>query len=180
LKAVYPPVEQWTVGEGFLQATLNGVYSAGEFGRESGAFWLGKREANARVTALVFPHGPGVEEARGHWTVSPEVFGAVTRWAMPRDLRLLAVAHTHIGCAKPFLSWTDRTFGVRVPGILAIVIGDGGREHNCFRWGWYVFEENDYRRMQRPEVRKRLRVEASQHFEVWRADESTVQILEAR
>jgi proteasome lid subunit RPN8/RPN11 len=180
LKAVYPSIEQWTVGEGFLQATLKGVYGAAQFGRESGAFWLGKREANARITALVFPRGPGVEEARGLWRVSPELFGAVTRWAVPRDLCLLAVAHTHTGCTKPFLSWTDRTFGVRIPGILAIVIGSGGKEHNYFRWGWYVFEENDYRQILRSEMRKRLRLDPSQRFEVWHADEGTVQILEDR
>jgi proteasome lid subunit RPN8/RPN11 len=92
----------------------------------------------------------------------------------------LAVAHTHIGGTKPFLSWTDRTFGVRIPGILAIVIGNGGKEHNYLRWGWYVFEEDDYRQMLRPEITKRLRLHPSQHFEIWLAEESSVQILEVR
>ena len=180
MKTIYPPVEQWTVGEGFPQATLEGVRTPGQFGRESGAFWLGRREHNALASALVFPRGAGVLEARGLWRVSPEVFGAVTRWAVPRMLCLLAVAHTHVGGLPPLLSWTDRNFGVRVPGMLAIVIGNGGNELNYLRWGWYVFGRNDYRRMSRSEITKRLTFDPSERFEIWCADENTVQFLEVR
>lgn len=180
MKLIYPAIEEWSVGEGLLHDTVDGVRIAGRFGRESGAFWLGRRKSEARVSELVFPRGAGVDEAPGLWKVSPEVFGAVTRWATPRSLCLLAVVHTHVGSAPPLLSWTDRNFGVRVPDVLAIVIPKGGNELNYRRWGWYVFEKDDYRQFSRSEMVKRLRLDQSEEFGSWQADESAVQPLRMR
>src|SRR6266852_5582594 len=96
MAASYPAVEKWVIAEGIFHRTLDGVRAVGQSGREAGAFWLGRREATALVDSVVLPHGIGVEEHRGRWAVSPEVFGAITSWARPRSLSLLAVAHTHV------------------------------------------------------------------------------------
>lgn len=173
----YPTVRGWVVAEALLRATLDGLRKAGAFRRESGAFWLGSREAEARVSAVVFPRGPGVKEAPGLWRVSPEVFGAITRWAVPLRLCLLAVVHTHIGGGDPFLSWTDRTFGVRVPGVLAVVIPRGGKDPEYLHWGWYVFDKDDYRQLSNSEITERVRIDSRNHFEACFADEVNVRPL---
>jgi hypothetical protein len=135
------------------------------------------REAVAPVTAVVLPQGKGVEESPGQWCVSPEVFGAISRWAKPRGLALLGIAHTHIRGVPARLSWADRHRSVRVPGILAIVIGNGGEDDDHHDWGWYVYEEDDYRELSRTELRRRIQGDGSAAVEVWRADSEGVWLL---
>jgi len=178
MAANYPPVDQWVIAEGVFRQTLDGVRLIGQSEKEAGAFWLGKREAVAEIFSMVLPHGLGVEEQRGRWTVSPEVFGAITRWAKPRNLCLLAVAHTHLRGVPPILSWSDRNFGIRVPGMLAVVIGNGGGDSDHLKWGWHVFEEVDYRQLSQREIGERIRIDGERKFEVWTANVSGVQALE--
>lgn len=177
MAATYPTVEKWVIAEGIFHRTLDGVRPIGRSGREAGAFWLGKREATAHVYSVVLPHGIGVEEHHGRWAVSPEVFGAITRWAKPRKLCLLAVAHTHVRGVPPVLSWTDRNLGVRVPGMLAAVIGNAGDDADHLKWGWYVFENADYRPLARAEITERIRIDLKGGFEAWSADANGVKVL---
>jgi hypothetical protein len=173
----YPEIRHWIVPDAAKGATLNGVRPSGHQGNESGAFWLGVREAVAPVTAVVLPQGKGVEESPGQWRVSPEVFGAITRWAKPRGLALLGIAHTHIRGGPARLSWADRYRSVRVPGILAVVIGNGGEDDDHFDWGWYVYEEDDYRELCGDELRRRVHGGGAATLEVWRADSAGVWTL---
>jgi hypothetical protein len=177
MTVTYPPIDQWVVSERVFQCTLEGVWPAGRCGRESGAFWLGRREKTSQISAVVLPRGAGVEERPNCWRVSPEVFGAITRWATPQGLCLLAVVHTHVRGVPAFLSWTDRNFGVRVPGVLAIVIGGGGDEYDYHNWGWYVFEGDDYRRFSQSEIGERLKVDGSGDFKRGTADANGVRPL---
>jgi hypothetical protein len=175
--ASYEAIENWVVAEGIVRKTLDSVRPTGQAGREAGAFWLGSREPTAHIHAVILPHGIGVEEHRGRWTVSPEVFGVVTRWAKPRNLCLLGVAHTHVRGVPHVLSWTDRNLGVRFPDMLAAIIGNGGDDSDYLDWGWYVFEDGDYRPLSHDEVRKRIRIDPTGQFEAWNADASGVQRL---
>jgi len=177
MTAAYPPIKQWVFAERVFGNTLDGVRPAGHSGRESGVFWLGTRQETSRVSAIVIPRGAGVEERPNCWRVSPEVFGAVTRWANPLNLCLLAVAHTHVRGAPPVLSWTDRNFGVRVPGVLAVVIGSGGDDSDHHNWGWYVFENYDYSPLSQTEIDERISIDPAGQVEAWTADASGVQIL---
>ena len=152
------------------QATLDGVRPAGREARESGAFWLGAREAIARVTVVVLPKGRGVEESIGHWRVTHEVFGEISRWAKPRRFTLLGIAHTHVRGVPARLSWSDRHRSVCVPGILSVVIGNGGEDDNHYTWGWYVYDGDDYREILRPELTQRVRDNSTDPVEVLRAD----------
>lgn len=176
--ASYPIIEEWGFGDGLLQRTVEGVRAIGQSRREAGAFWLGKREVTAHVYSLVLPHGIGVEESSGRWVVSAEVFGAITRWAKPRDLCLLGIVHSHVRGVPPILSWTDRNLGVRVPGIIAAVIGNAGEDRDHLDWGWYVFEQGDYRQLTRKEIKRRIRVDSAIGFEVWTADSNGVHVSE--
>jgi hypothetical protein len=177
MAATYPPVEKWVIAEGIFRRTLEVVGPIGQSGREAGAFWLGTREATAHVYSVVLPHGVEVEERRRRWAVSHEVFGAITRWAKPRDLCLLAVAHSHVRGVPPILSWTDRNLGVRVPGMLAAVIDKGGDEADHLKWGWYVFENADYRALAQDEICERIIIDQKGEFEAWSADASGVRSL---
>lgn len=174
-----PGIDQWVIAEGVVRRTLDAVRPTGRAGREAGAFWLGSREPTAHIHAVVLPHGIGVEEHRGRWTVSPEVFGVVTRWAKPRNLCLLGVAHTHVRGVPPVLSWSDRNLGVRFPDMLAAIIGNGGDDSDHREWGWYVFEGGDYRSLTRHELRERITIDPAGQFEAWSADANCVQQLRA-
>src|SRR5439155_14472842 len=116
------------------------------------------------------PSGVGVEERPDQWRVAPEVFGTVSRWAKPRGLTLLGIAHTHGRGVPARLSWVDRARSVQVPGILAVVIGNGGEDRNPLEWGWYVYEGCDYRVLSRVELATRVEIPTDNMVEVFRAD----------
>jgi hypothetical protein len=170
----YPTIKEWVVSDAAREATLDGVRPAGREARESGAFWLGARKAIAEVTVVVLPKGRGVEESIGHWQVTPEVFGEISRWAKPRGLTLLGIAHTHVRGVPARLSWSDRHRSVSVPGILSVVIGNGGEDVDHCTWGWYVYEGDDYREILRPELMQRVRGNSTDPVEVLRADSEGV------
>lgn len=174
MSELYPDIDRWMIPGAAMSATLAGVRPSGHCGNESGAFWLGTRTAISRVTTVVLPRGPGVEETPGQWRVASEVFGAISRWAKPRGLTLLGIAHTHVHGVPPRLSWADRHRSVRVPGILAVVIGRGGEDANHRDWGWYVFENDDYRELACPELDRRVEIAADDALDVWGADNESV------
>jgi hypothetical protein len=167
-------IKEWVVSDAARRATLDGVRPAGREAKESGAFWLGARTDVARVTVVVLPKGRGVEESVGHWRVSPEVFGEISRWAKPQGLTLLGIAHTHVRGVPARLSWSDRHRSVCVPGILSVVIGDAGEDDDHYHWGWYVYEEDDYRELLRAELTRRVRGNSTDSVEVLRADSEGV------
>lgn len=164
MKAVYPPIDQWVVSQRVLNATLECVRPAGRNGRESGVLWLGTRASTAQIFAIAFPRGPGVEERPGRWHLSPEVFGSATRWAALRKLCLLGIAHIHPNGIPPRPSSTDEERGVRIPGILEVIIGNGGEDSDHRDWGWHVFEEDIYRPLSFHEVEQRIRIQESGVF----------------
>ena len=131
----------------------------------------------SRGTVFSFPRGKGVEERAGNWKVTPEVFGTLTRWAKPQNLSLLAVVHTHLHRVPPRLSRADREYSVQVPGILAIVIGEGGAESDHRKWGWYIYERGNYRRLTAQDLNGRLILEADHFFQICEADADAVREL---
>jgi hypothetical protein len=143
----FPPIECWRVPSAACELTRNAVMPAGRRGCESGAFWLGERATVSEVTAVVYPAGVGVEETPFYWSVAPEVYAAVTAWAKPRRLSLLAVAHTHLSAERPRMSRTDRREGLTTPDALAIIVPRAGREADPGRWGWFVYSDGDYREL---------------------------------
>lgn len=173
----YPAIQRWLIPRSLLVATREGVQEAGQSVRESGALWLGNRGETARVSAVVFPRGKGVEERAGRWKVTPEVFGAVTRWAKPQNLSLLAVVHTHLHGVPPRLSRPDREYSVQVPGILAVVIGEGGAESDHRRWGWYLYQRGNYRRLTTQDLSVYLILDIDHFFHTCTADADTVREL---
>jgi proteasome lid subunit RPN8/RPN11 len=140
-------------------------------GREAAVLWLGERSAQALVTVVVRLHGVGVEEGQGHFEAAPEVLGAVTRWAKPQGLTLVASCHAHPPGVPGRLSPWDRRHGFVVPEFLAVVAGDGG-DDGPTDWGWYVFDRRsgDYRHMDEEERADRLVVDESLASAVFVAD----------
>lgn len=122
------------------------------------------------VEAVVIPHGDGVDEVRDHWRVSAAVYGRVSTWATSAGVNLLAVCHTHGGRSPARLSRVDRTHGVKAPGVLSIVIAHNGAESDPQRWGWYVWQDGDYRLLSPAERSRRLCLEGETTPTLWRAD----------
>jgi len=109
-------------------------------------------------------------EAAGFWRVTPEVYGAISRWAAERGWSLLGICHTHGEGVPARLSTQDRRHLVRAPGVLAVVIGSGGRDRDPERWGWYEFTSGAYREISADERHRRLRLTDEGGIEVWAAD----------
>lgn len=162
----YPDIRTWAVPTGVLAATLEAVHPSTHPGVEAGVFWLGNRDTEASVTAVVIPHGRGVDELPGCWRVSPEVFGRIGSWATATGVTLLGVCHTHSGPSPARLSIRDRTHSIKVPSILAVVIARDGLESEPELWGWYVWRDGDYQ----PLRSNRLRLGHGNPPTIWRAD----------
>ena len=140
-----------------IVSTLAGVRHAGLSGKESGALWLGSRQEVAEVTTVALPVGDGHDEARSQWSVSAQAYGTLSRWAKPQGLSLLGVLHLHLPGIAPRMSQTDRNHGVRAPAVLSIIIGNGGADEEPERWGWFVFEEHDFRQFSPGELGRRVK-----------------------
>jgi hypothetical protein len=166
----YPQINTWAIPSGVVNTTLDAVHPSTHPGVEAGVFWLGPRVAAARVDAVVIPRGDGVEERAGCWRVTPEVFGRIGSWATTSGVSLLAVCHTHGGRSPAQLSRRDRTHSIKAPGVLAIVIGHNGDEPEPGRWGWYVWQDGDYRTLTARDRSVRLRLDDGDAPSVWRAD----------
>jgi Prokaryotic homologs of the JAB domain len=166
----YPGIDVWQLDESAITATLAAVQRPGRDGKEGGVFWVGTRAPVSVVHAVVVPAGHGVIEAASFWQVSPEVYGAISRWAADRGWSLLGICHTHGEGVPARLSTQDRRHLVRAPGVLAVVIGSGGRDHDLERWGWYEFTSGAYREISPDERHRRLRLTDEGGIEVWAAD----------
>lgn len=163
----YPPIDDWCVPTAAVAATLASVVGAGRRGNEAGVFWLGERKSTASVRAIVSLRGLGVLELPGRWRVTSGVYGVVSRLARELDLVLLATAHTHGAGVPVALSRTDREDGVRVPDLLAIVIGDAGQTP-ADEWSWNVYAD-EFRAFDAAELARRVTF-AGGDVTLWRAN----------
>lgn len=162
----YPPIDDWCVPSAAVAATLASVVGAGRRGNEAGVFWLGDRASTASVRAVVSLRGRGVLEMPGRWRVTSEVYGVVSHLASELDLVLLATAHTHGAGVPVALSRTDREDGIRVPGLLTIVIGDAGQAP-ADEWSWNVYTD-EFRAFGASELVRRVTF-ADADVALWRA-----------
>lgn len=165
----YPPIARWVVPASALDATMTAVRDGAGRGVESGVFWMGERSDPAIVRVVLRPRGRGVEERPDQWRVSADVYGVISRWAVPRGMSLLGWIHTHRRGIPARLSEADRTRSIRAPGVLAVVIGAGGSEEDPDRWGWYVHESGDYRSVKGQERIDRIDSDGELAVECWRA-----------
>lgn len=172
--ALYPDVRFWVIPQDLLGVTRQVIREDGQDVRESGALWLGKRSKISDVTAVVFPRGKGVCQSASRWKVAPEVFGSVTRWAKARSLSLLGVIHSHLPGVPPRFSRADREYSVQVPGVLGVVIGEGGAEKEYWRWGWYLFDRGNYKGLTAQELKERFLINVGSSFEVAEVDADSV------
>jgi hypothetical protein len=54
--------------------------------------------------------------------------------------------------------------------MLAVVIGNGGEDCDPRVWGWYLYEEGDYRELSLTERAARVEVQDTSRAEIWRAN----------
>ena len=144
----------------------------------------------ARLNGVIYPlvragYVADTSPFEQHWRFAQWVYAnqdrflEMARWAKPLGLTLIAVAHTHIRGVPVDLSWADRTRSVQVPGMLAVVIGNGGHDAVFTDWGWFIYEQNDYREISRSELLNRVRVIIDEpHADTFRADSIGVRPLQ--
>ena len=101
------------------------------------------------------PVGAGVIELPWQWSVTAEVYAAVRMGEAARPHASAAV-HTHLSSHTPRMSRTDRTQGLKVPDGLAVIVRAGGEEADPRRWGWFVYDDGDYRTLDAGELGARI------------------------
>jgi hypothetical protein len=162
----YPAISNWVIPAAAIDETIAAVQRGARRGTECGVFWLGRRAETTGVTTLVVPVGPGVVERADRWEVSPEVLGKITSWASPKSLVMLGMVHTH-GATSVLLSPWDRYRTIQVPGILSVIIGNGGRDRDPADWGWYLYDTGAYRDFPLLERRQRITMKAALSVSVY-------------
>jgi Prokaryotic homologs of the JAB domain len=166
----YPVIARWGISHGTVAATLDALDPRRHPDAEAGVFWLGPRRTEAPVTAVVIPQGDGVDALPGCWRVTPEVFGRISSWATTKGVSLLGIVHTHGGGSPARLSSQDRAHLVKAPGVLAVVVAHNGGEPEPQSWGWYVWADDTYHRLNVRDRMERIRWGDGEMPSTWRAD----------
>ncbi len=159
MKAAYQPIDRWSIPQGAVDVTLQGLRIAGASGNEGGALWLGERGSTARVLVVALPRGPGVVERPGIWQMSTGVYAQVGVWAATQSVVLLALVHSHRSTRANYLSELDKFASVHVPDFLSIVVGGFGADLRPKDWGFHVFEHDRFKRLSQVAVANRISIQ---------------------
>ncbi len=106
---------------------------------ETGAFLLAPATAPDRIRVVALAGHQGITRRPDQFIVAGAALERLFGWAEDHQLRVRAQLHSHRGPA--FLSHTDRSHGLNVPGFLATIVP-------CFAapprtpsaWGWWRYD----------------------------------------
>lgn len=105
---------------------------------ETGAFLLGH---DTSVDTIAWPGVHDIVREHDQFAVGGLALAQLFDWAEDKQLRVLALVHSHRG--RAFLSVTDLKHGFSVPGFISAIIP---RYHNPSAdlrdWGWWQFDKN--------------------------------------
>jgi hypothetical protein len=105
--------------------------------------------------------------------------GVITQWARPQALVVLGMFHIHIGRSVA-MSWSDRNRGIHVPGMLSVIAGEAGRETSADGWGWYLYDDGEYRELNAAERQFRIRIDDPTQCRAWVANTEGVREIVVR
>jgi proteasome lid subunit RPN8/RPN11 len=111
---------------------------------ETGAFLLAPAGAPNWLAVLALAGTQGITRRPDHFSVTGEALEQLFEWAEDHHLRVRAQVHSHSGPA--FLSRTDRTHGLNVPGFTTTVVPSyTDPPRTVAGWGWWRHEDGDWR-----------------------------------
>lgn len=134
----FPSISRFVVSPSLLHETLRALQEEGQYSVESMVFWAGHLSHDAAtITHLIVPKGPGVFKHPLQIRISDAVVAALFDVLDPPRLVLLAQVHTHL--EEAFHSAVDDHFSFDTPGLLSVVVPNGGAgtSSDWERWSFY-------------------------------------------
>ena len=131
-----------TMAPAAVTAITTEIATFGQLGVETGGFLLAPADSRV-VTVVAFTATVGIARHRRLLEISPGALARLFDYADGRDLRVPAQFHSHEGTA--FLSYTDKTHGLRVDGFTSVVIpAFASPPTDPAAWGWWTFHDYDW------------------------------------
>lgn len=156
----FPPILIWRIPRSVLPDSFAEMKKDGLRGKEGIVLWLGhKINGQAEVTHLVSLRGKGITRSSANLRIDSSVVNDVTDLAIELGVILVGQIHSHGHGFGTNLSYSDRSYGVSVPGYLSVVAPDYALRPST-RWshsGIFVYEKGaGYRRLSTSEVKQRI------------------------
>jgi proteasome lid subunit RPN8/RPN11 len=155
-----PSVSSWRLARSVLPDSLAEMKRDGLRGNEGIVLWLGhKGNGLAEVTHLVSLRGSGISKSPVNLTIDAWLINDVTDIALQLGVRLIGQIHSHGPGFGTDLSYSDRSYGVAVPGYLSVVAPDYALRPSTL-WsdcGVFVYEKGiGYKRLRIREFKQRF------------------------
>jgi proteasome lid subunit RPN8/RPN11 len=157
---IFPPVLKWRVPSSLLTDSIKEMKEDGLLGNEGIVLWLGRRnQGQAEITHLVSLRCKGVIRSPANLKIDSSVINDLTDIAVKRGVILIGQIHSHGPGYGIELSYSDRTYGVAVPGYLSVVAPDYALRQ-LIRWndcGVFVYEnEAGFKSFNSREIKRRI------------------------
>jgi hypothetical protein len=134
----------------------------GANGNEGVTLWLGtRRDSHAVITHSVILRGPGIVKQPDFLSIEPGLLNDVADLAIRLNVSLVGQIHSHGPGYGTDLSYTDRTYGIKVPYYLSVVAPDYAMNDDVpiVDCGVHVYEQNlGFRRFLQPEIESRIEI----------------------
>lgn len=156
----FSQVNSWILPVSAFQAAFREMALDGVEGNEGVTLWLGTRkDGHAKITHSVILRGTYIVKRPDHLNIKPGLLNDVADLAIELNASLVGQIHSHgPGCGTD-LSYTDRTYGIKVPYYLSIVAPDFARNRDVpiTDCGVHVYEQDlGFRRLPPSEIESRI------------------------
>lgn len=133
---------QLHLGADAVDTIIAEVGRYGALGVETGALLL-TRHGEPAVTVVALAATAGIDRRRGLLVFYSAALNPLFTYAEDHDLQLRAQVHSHMYDA--FLSPTDKTGNIRMPGFIASVVPNfESPDADTTAWGWWTFNGTDW------------------------------------
>lgn len=121
----------------------------GMHGLETGGFLLASEQTPDQPTVLALAARKGITRRFDQFMIAGEALEALFAWAEQHHFRVRAQVHSH--GHQAFLSRTDRTYGLNVPGFISAVVPTFATPPRTpAAWGWWSYSKDDWQTIQPP------------------------------
>ncbi len=167
----YPDINHWIIPDGLFRASLDELARDGKKGKEGMCLWLGSRghDRNARFTHAGFFEPNSIKNGPAHIQIEPELMLDLHKKAEANGITLIGQIHSHPKIAGVNLSYTDRTYGISVPGYLSLVVPNFamGKHVSIENCGVHMFVRGrGYRQLTKNEVAQKIVVDPKLGFSI--------------
>ncbi|QWC86566.1 hypothetical protein KLP28_07820 [Nocardioidaceae bacterium] len=130
------------LGADALDVLVGDVARYGALGLETGALFL-TPPGEPSVTVLALAGTADIDRHARLLVLSSAALNPLFAYAEQNNVQVRAQIHSHMH--EAFLSNTDKTGNIRMPGFIASVIPNFATpSHDPATWGWWAFQDSDW------------------------------------